>query len=417
MTALDWRRSIACLVRGHDYRQGEGHTTEAGNAVDFSLSDDQVKFQAAVADFATREIAPVAEQLDREGVFPTKLYQQLGELGVMGIPFPEKWGGLDLGIVDAVLAVEQIARADQSLAVSVMVSMASALTLERFGTAEQKEKFLPDVVAGRAICAIAGTEPDAGSDTGGFQTRADRRNDGWVVNGQKAYITNAGTPISTFALVLVVSSDRDAARKAFSLFLVPQGTPGFTPGEPYRKMGWHSSDTRPLYFDNCHLDDEMVVGEPHKGRILLHKGYQQARVFLAACSVGLAQACLDHSVKYAQERQAFGGPIGRLQLVQDMVARMSVKVDAARLLTYRAAWTVDAGAPSIKDLATAKYFATEIGTECADLAVQVHGGWGFMDDCPVSRYYRDNRVCTIGDGSSQIQLLLIARALGLDVEF
>jgi alkylation response protein AidB-like acyl-CoA dehydrogenase len=161
----------------------------------------------------------------------------------------------------------------------------------------------------------------------------------------------------------------------------------------------------------------MIVGEPHKGRLLLHKGYQQARLFLAACSVGLAQACLDHSVKYAKERQAFGGPIGKLQLIQDMVARMSVKVDAARLLTYRAAWGIDRGESDLKDLATAKYFATEIGTECANLAVQVHGGWGFMDDCPVSRYYRDNRICTIGDGSSQIQLLLIARALGLDVEF
>ncbi len=393
--------------------------------MDFLLSEDQLKLQATIADFATREIAPVAEQMDRDGVFPTKLFQQLGELGVMGIPFSEQWGGLGLGIMDAVLAVEQIARADQSLAVSVMVSVASALTLERFGSADQKEKYLPGVVAGRNICAIAiaiaiaiaGTEPDAGSDTSGFKTRADRRNDGWVVNGQKAYITNFGTDISSFGLVLVVSSDRDAERKAFSLFLVPNGTPGFMPGERYRKMGWHSSDTRPLYFDDCHLGDEMVVGEPHKGRLLLHKGYQQARVFLAACSVGLAQACLDHSVQYAQERQAFGGPIGRLQLIQDMVARMSVKVDAARLLTYRAACGVDAGHPDIKDLATAKYFATEIGTECANLAVQVHGGWGFMDDCPVSRYYRDNRICTIGDGSSQIQLLLIARALGLDVEF
>jgi alkylation response protein AidB-like acyl-CoA dehydrogenase len=389
----------------------------AGNVMDFALSADQAKLQATIAEFAAAEIAPRAEELDRDASFPKKLFQQLGELGVMGIPFSERWGGMGLGILDTALAVEEIARADQSLAVSVMVSIASALTLERFGTAAQKEFFLADVVAGRRVCAIAGTEPDAGSDTGGFKTRADRRNDGWVVNGEKAYITNAGTEISSFALVLVVTSDRDAAKKAFSLFLVPNGTPGFSPGEKYRKMGWHSSDTRPLYFDDCRLGDDMVVGEPHKGRILLHKGYQQARVFLAACSLGLAQACLDHSVKYARERQAFGGPIGKLQLVQDMVARMSVKIDAARLLTYKAAWSVDAGTPDIKVLATAKYFATEIGTECANLAVQVHGGWGFMDDCPVSRYYRDNRICTIGDGSSQIQLLLIARALGLDVEF
>jgi alkylation response protein AidB-like acyl-CoA dehydrogenase len=404
------------------YRQDEDASKSrvvgtAGNVMDFALSADQAKLQATIADFAAAEIAPRAEELDREASFPTGLFRQLGELGVMGIPFSERWGGMGLGILDTALAVEEIARADQSLAVSVMVSIASALTLERFGTAAQKELFLADVVAGRRICAIAGTEPDAGSDTGGFKTRADRRNDGWVVNGQKAYITNAGTEISSFALVLVVTSERDAEKKAFSLFLVPNGTPGFSPGEKYRKMGWHSSDTRPLYFDECHLGDDMIVGEPHKGRILLHKGYQQARVFLAACSLGLAQACLDHSVRYAKERQAFGGPIGKLQLIQDMVARMSVKIDAARLLTHKAAWSVDAGTPDIKTLATAKYFATEIGTECASLAVQVHGGWGFMDDCPVSRYYRDNRICTIGDGSSQIQLLLIARALGLDVEF
>ncbi len=385
--------------------------------MDFLLNDEQRKLQQTIADFARREIAPVAESLDRDGTFPTALFRRVGDLGVMALPFAEEWGGLGLGTFDTALAIEEIARADQSLAVSVMVSIASGLTLQRFGTAAQKQQFLPDIVAGRKICAIAGTEPDAGSDTAGFKTRATRTNAGWAINGQKAYITNGGTEITSFALVLVITSDRDAERKTFSLFLVPAGTPGFTPGERYRKMGWHSSDTRPLYFADCRLGDEMVVGEVGHGRHLLHKGYQQARVFLAASSLGLAQACLDHSVAYAKERQAFGGPLGRLQMVQDMVARISVRVDAARLLTYKAAWLADQGRATLKDLATAKYYATEIGSECADLAVQVHGGWGFMDDCPVSRYYRDNRICTIGDGSSQIQKLIIARELGLDVRF
>lgn len=385
--------------------------------MDFLLSEHQRTFQATVAAFARREIAPLAETLDREGRFPTALFRRVGELGVMALPFQEEWGGLGLGVLDTAVAIEEIARADQSLAVSVMVSIATGLTLQRFGTPEQKQRFLPDIVAGRRICAIAGTEADAGSDTAGFRTRATRTNDGWALNGQKAYITNGGTEITSFALVLVVSSAPEAERKAFSLFLVPSGTPGFTPGPLYRKMGWHSSDTRPLFFEDCRLTDDMIVGEADRGRHILHKGYQQARLFLAACSLGLAQACLDHSVAYAKQRQAFGGPIGRLQLVQDMVARMSVRVEAARLLTYRAAWAADAGSATLKDLATAKYYATEIGTECADLAVQVHGGWGFMDDCPVSRYYRDNRVCTIGDGSSQIQKLIIARELGLDVRF
>jgi len=385
--------------------------------LDFLLNDDQQKLRSTIADFARREVAPVAEQLDREGRFPSELFVKAGELGVTAIPFPEEWGGLGLGVLDTALALEEIARADQSLAVSLMVSIATGLTLMRFGSQEQKERYLPDIVAGRRISAIAGTEPEAGSDTSGFKTHARRSNAEWVINGQKAYITNAGTDISSFALVLVVTSPPGASRKSFSLFLVPTGTPGYIPGERYEKLGWRSSDTRPLYFDDCRLGDEAVIGEPDKGRLILHRGYQQARLFLATCSLGLAQACLDHAVTYARERQAFGGPIGRLQLVQEMVSKISVRVDAARMLVYRAAWLSDHGTATLKDLATAKYYATEIGSECADLAIQVHGGWGFMNDCPVSRYYRDNRVCTIGDGSSQIQLLLIARELGLDVSF
>lgn len=385
--------------------------------MDFGLSEDQQKLRDTIAEFAQQEIAPVAEALDRDGCFPTELFTKAGELGVTAIPFPEEWGGLGLGLFDTVLALEEIARADQSLAVSLMVSIATGLTLMRFGSQPQKEAWLPDIVAGRRICAIAGTEPQAGSDTASFTTSARRNGQGWVINGQKAYITNAGTEISSFALVLVVTSPSDAARKSFSLFLVPNGTAGYTPGERYSKLGWRSSDTRPLYFDDCRLSDEHVVGEADKGRIILHRGYQQARLFLATCSLGLAQASLDHAVSYARERQAFGGSIGRLQLVQEMVAKISVRVDAARMLVYKAATFADQGTATLKELATAKYYATEIGSECADLAIQVHGGFGFMNDCAVSRYYRDNRVCTIGDGSSQIQLLLIARELGLDVSF
>jgi short/branched chain acyl-CoA dehydrogenase len=386
--------------------------------MDFSLTAEQAEFRDRVAEFAAREVAPRAEILDREARFPTDLFQRVGELGILSIPFAEEWGGLGLGVFDAVLALEQLARADQSLAVSAMVSMATGLTVSRFGTEAQKKQYLPDVVSGRAICAIAGTEPQAGSDTAGFTTTARLDGNGWVLNGQKAYITNAGTDISSFALVLAVTSPPDAPRKSFSLFLVPVGTPGFTVGEKYRKMGWRSSDTRPLYFDDCRLTGDMLLGEVNKGRILLHRGYQQARLFLATCSLGLAQASLDSAVSFAKERQAFGGSLGRLQLIQEMIANISVKVDAARLLVYKAAWSFGQdGEPDLKDLSTAKYFATEIGSECANLAIQVHGGWGYMDDCAPSRYLRDNRICTIGDGSSQIQLLLIARANGLDVSF
>jgi len=386
--------------------------------MNFELTPEQRELQQTIHDFAQREVAPRAEALDREGSFPVDLFQRVGEMGITSIPFPTEMGGMGLGVFDAVLALEELARADQSLAVSTMVSMATGLTLSRFGSEEQKQKWLPDIISGRRICAIAGTEPDAGSDTQGFKTRAVLQPDGnWLANGEKAYITNAGTPISSFTLLLAVSSPKDAPRKKFTLFAVPNDTPGYTRGNLYNKMGWRSSDTRPLFLDNCRLDESMVVGEPHKGRYLLHRGYQAARLFLSACSLGLAQASLDHAIKYATTRQAFGGSIGKLQLVQEMIAKMALKVDSARLVTYRAAWQVDNGIDDLGALSMAKLHATETGSEVANMAIQVHGGWGYMDDCPPSRYLRDNRICTIGDGSSQIQTLLIARSCGLDVSF
>ncbi len=386
--------------------------------MNFDLDADQQQLQARVREFAQAEVAPIAEQLDRDGRFPTELFKKLGDLGVMSIPFAAEYGGMGLGVFEAVLALEEVARADQSLAVSAMVSMATGLTLSRFGSKALIEAWLPEIVTGQKMCAIAGTEPNAGSDTAGFKTRARMvGNDRWSISGEKAFITNAGTDISLFTLLLTVSSASEEARKAFTLFLVPNDAKGYSRGEKYKKLGWRSSDTRPLFFDDCLVDSDNIIGEAHRGRYVLHKGYQAARLFLAACSLGLAQACLDHSVRYAKERQAFGGPIGRLQLVQEMIADIALEVDTARLVTYRAAWGVDQGRDNLKELSMAKYLATEAGTKCADLAIQVHGGWGFMDDCPVSRYYRDNRVCTIGDGSSQIQKLLIARECGLDVSF
>jgi short-chain 2-methylacyl-CoA dehydrogenase len=386
--------------------------------LNFDLTPDQKALQERVREFAQAEIAPIAEKLDRDAVFPTELFRKLGDLGVMAIPFPEEHGGLGLGVFDAVLAIEELARADQSIAVSTMVSVATGLTVARFGSEEQKRRWLPDIVSGRQICSIAGTEPDAGSDTAGFKTRATEMPGGmWSLTGEKAYITNPGTDISSFTLILAVSSPKEEPRKQFTLFLVPNDTPGYSRGEKYRKMGWRSSDTRPLFMDDCRLPDTSVVGQKHGGRWVLHKGYQAARLFLSACSLGLAQASLDHSIRYAKERQAFGGSLGRLQLIQDMIAKMALKVDSARLVTYRAAWLVDEGREDLMALSMAKLHATETGSEVANMAIQVHGGWGFMDDCPVSRYLRDNRICTIGDGSSQIQTLLIARECGLDVSF
>lgn len=384
----------------------------------FELSPDQKILQDQIHRFAQAEIAPRAEELDRKGEFPVDLFKRVGEMGVMAIPFPEELGGMGLGVFEAVLAIEALARADQSIAVSTMVSMATGLTVARFGNEEQKRTWLPEIITGQKICSIAGTEPDAGSDTEGFTTRATQLANGqWSMSGEKAFITNAGTPISLFTLILAITSPKDAERKKFSLFLTPNDAKGYSRGDGYGKMGWRSTDTKQLYLDDCQLGEDSVIGDLNGGRHLLHKGYQAARIWLSACSLGLAQACLDHSLTYVKERRAFGGSLGERQLIQQMIAQMAIKVDTARLLTYRAAWQIDQGIDDLGALSMAKMGATEIGTEVANLAVQVHGGWGFMDDCPVSRYLRDNRICTIGDGSSQIQTMLIARACGLDVDF
>lgn len=386
--------------------------------MNFSLNDEQKQLQAMVAEFCREEVAPGAEARDQNAEFPTELFLKLASLGIPAIPHSTDYGGLGLGTFEMALALEEIARVDQSLAVTTMVNAACGLTLSRFASEALKRTWLPDVVAGTKICSLAGTEPQAGSDTAGSTTRARTQPDGsWVINGEKAFITNPGTDISSFTMVMAITNEPGAAKKEFTLFHVPTGTAGYEIGPSYRKMGWRSSDTHPLYFSDCKVGGDAVIGDIGKGRLITHKGFQQARVFLGACSLGLGQGSLDHAVQYAKDRRAFGGSLGKLQLVQQMVAEMAVKVESARLLVYRAAWLSDHGQATLKDLAMAKYYATEIGTECANLAVQVHGGWGFMDDCPPSRYLRDNRICTIGDGSSQIQMLLIARELGLDVEF
>lgn len=386
--------------------------------MDFSLNEDQRALKESVAEFARMRVAPGAEKRDRDGIFHQDLYLEMAELGISAIPHDEAYGGLGLGSFEMALALEELARVDQSLAVTTMVNAASSLNFFRFATKAQRDRWMPDIVAGKTICSLAGTEPGAGSDTAGSTTRARQDQDGnWIINGEKAYITNPGTEISSFTMVMAVTSPPEEVRKQFTLFLVPTGTPGYEIGASYNKMGWRSSDTRPLYFNDCKVGPDAVIGEVGKGRATTIAGFKQARVFLAACSMGLAQGSLDAAVAYATERMAYGKTIGRLQLVQEMIAKIAVKVESARMLVYRAAWLVDQGLATTQDLAMAKYYATEIGTECADLAVQVHGGWGFMDDCPPSRYLRDNRICTIGDGSSQIQLLLIARELGLDVVF
>ncbi len=381
-------------------------------------NEEHELFRASARRFVEERVAPFHAQWEKDGQVSREVWREAGEGGFLCCSVPEEYGGVGGDFRFGAVFTEELARMGTSGPSFHLHSEIVAPYLIHYGTEEQKRKWLPDIVSGQRICSIAGTEPGAGSDTAGFTTRARRLDDGgWSLTGEKAYITNPGTDISSFTLILAVSSPKDAETRKYTLFLTPNDTPGYTRGEKYKKMGWRSSDTRPLYLDDCKLPAGAVVGEVDGGRWVLHKGYQAARLFLSTCSLGLAQASLDHALAYAKERQAFGGSLGKLQLIQEMIANMAVKVDCARLLTYRAAWQVDAGKPDLKALSMAKLYATEIGSEVANMAIQVHGGWGFMDDCPVSRYLRDNRVCTIGDGSSQIQTLLIARECGLDVTF
>lgn len=385
--------------------------------MEFRLTDEQLQVRDTVRRFAEREIAPRAEELDRLGEFPYDLFHRAGELGITALPFPKEVGGVGAGIVTFCLALEELARADMSLAVTTMVSVGTGLILHQYGSETPKAKHLSRLVNGEGLGAIAGTEPNAGSDTQGFETTAREQNGAWILNGAKAFITNSGTKITDVILPVAVTGRKADGRKEFGMFVVPAGTPGLVVGPAYRKMGWRSSDTHPLFFEDCRIPTENLLGSRGNGRWILHQGYAQARTFLAATSIGLGQACLDASLKYAQERTAFGRPIGRFQMIQDMIAEMAVQLEAARLLMYKAAWLAEQGQASLQATATAKYYATEAAKRIADLAVQIHGGQGYMDECPVSRYYRDIRVATIGDGTSQIQKLIIVRELGLGSGF
>lgn len=386
--------------------------------MDFGLSAERRAIQASVREWAARELAPRAYDLDRDARFPAELYQKCNrDLGVASIPFPDRYGGMGLGMLDMAIVIEELARVDQSFALTLMVSVAAGKMVDAFGTEPQKERFLPGIAAGTAIAAGAGTEPQAGSWTAGFKTRAERQGGEWVITGEKAFITNCGTDITSLVAVCAVTSAPGAPTHQMTMFLVPRGTPGMEVGASYDKLGWRSSDTHPIYFDNVRLGDDARLGTLGQGRYILHKGYHNGRILISALAVGLAQGCLDHAVAYAKEREAFGRRIGGFQLVQKMVADIAVKVETARLIARKAAWAYDSGTPDDYTMSISKYYCAEIASECADLAIQVHGGYGFMNESPPSRYWRDTRIVRIGDGTSQIQVLLIAKALGLDVDF
>lgn len=379
--------------------------------MDFELSPEQEQFRTVVRDFAAAEIAPHAEAWDRDHVFPVGTVRAMGDLGLFGLPFPEEYGGSGADLTTLCVAVEEVARVDQSLAVTLEAAVGLGATpIFRFGSEEQRRRWLPDLCAGRSLAAFGLTEPEAGSDAGAVRTRADLDGGDWVVNGEKAFITNSGTPITALVNVTARTGPGEV-----STILVPAGTPGLDVQPAYRKMGWHASDTHGLVFTDCRVPAGNLLGERGRGVAQFLAVLDEGRVALAALALGVIEACLAASTAYAKDRSAFGRPIGANQAIAFKCADLAVAADAARLLTYRAAWLRDTGRPFKREAAIAKLYATEAAVTATREATQVFGGYGFMDETPVSRFYRDAKVLEIGEGTSEVQRLVISRSLGLPV--
>jgi len=382
--------------------------------MEYDLSPEQEAFRKVVRDFAESEVAPHAETWDREHIFPVDTVLAMGELGLFGLPFPEEYGGSGAEFTTLCIAIEELGRVDSSIAITLEAGVGlGANPIFSFGTEEQRQRWLPDLCAGRALGAFGLTEPDGGSDAGATRTRAslDESRGEWVVDGQKAFITNSGTPITSIITITARTGPSEV-----SAVIVPAGTPGLQVDPPYRKMGWHASDTHGLSFLDCRVPADHLLGERGAGFRNFLATLDDGRIAIAALAVGLAQACLEQSVAYAKERQAFGGVIGRFQAVAFKCADMAVAVENARNLVYKAAWLKDHGRPFKQAAAMAKLYATETAVSATRDATQVFGGYGFIDETPVSRFYRDAKILEIGEGTSEVQRLVIGRGLGLPLE-
>ena len=385
--------------------------------MDFELSEEQRAIRDTCRDFAREVVAPAAEALDREHRFGYDVVRGMGELGLFGLPFPEDYGGAGGDYVSLCLAIEEISRADAGVGITLEAAVClGASPINHFGTPAQKERWLPDLLAGKKLWAFGLTEPEAGSDAGATKTRAEVRDGSWVINGAKQFITNCGTEISA-GVTLTAVTDREGRKSEISAILVPNGTPGYHVLESYRKLGWHSSDTHPLSFEDCEVPLENTLGPRGGGyRQFLHT-LTGGRIAIAALSVGLAQACLDAALAYAKERRSFGVAISKHQAIQFKLADMAMETELARTMVYRAAAAYTSAGTKITDevrmlAAMSKLYASETSKRAADNAVQIHGGYGFMEDYPVARYWRDVKVNEIGEGTSEVQRMLIARLLG-----
>ena len=378
--------------------------------MDFSLSAEQKMVRDLCKNFAKNEVIPIAEELDKTGQFPYEVWKKMAGLGICGIPFPEECGGGGLDWLSMIIAIEEISRGDASLGNSLLDSVTLPMNLLcTFGTEEQKKKWLLPLATGEKIGAFGLTEAQAGSDTSAIQTRAMLEEDEWVINGTKQFITNAGLKHNSLVIIAAVTGEGEKGRKKVSNFIIPTGVGGYNFGQKYKKMGYRSSETRELIFDDCRIPKENILGNPDKGIAQFLMALQTSRIGFAAHSVGLAQAILNVSLTYSKEREQFGRPIAKFQATRFKLADMLMEIELARLMVYKAAWQKDQGENYFATSTFAKIFASETAKRCADGGVQIHGAYGLMDEYPISRYWREVKFEEILEGTSEIQRLNIAR--------
>jgi butyryl-CoA dehydrogenase len=382
--------------------------------MDFDLSDEQRAIQSLCREFAREEVAPLAETLDREERFPYEIVAKMASLGLMGLPFPETYGGAGADTVSYALAVMEIARADASVAITLAAHVSLGATpFYLFGTEAQKERYLVPMVRGEMLWGFGLTEPGAGSDAGATQTRAELRDGRWTINGTKAFITNSGTDITGGTTITAVTGVDERGRSEITNLIVPQDTPGFTRSKKYRKMGWKASDTRELAFADAQVPAENVLGERGRGLKQFLTVLDGGRISVAALSVGLATGAYDEAFRYAQERRQFGQAISKFQAIRFKLADMRMEIEHAKLMVLKAAWEKDHGREFHLSASLAKLYSGEVSRRVVNEAVQIHGGYGFMDEYPVSRMYRDQKINEIGEGTNEVQRLVIARLMGL----
>jgi short/branched chain acyl-CoA dehydrogenase len=377
--------------------------------MDFDLTDEHELLRSTVRAFAEERIAPVAEELDREHRFPYELLAELAELGLMGIPIPEEYGGAGGDTLAYAIAIEELTRIDSSVAITVAAHTSlGTMPFLLFGTEEQRREWLPDLASGRKLAAFGLTEPGAGSDAGATRTRAELRDGEWVVNGSKIFITNAGTDLTACVTITARTGEDE-----ISNIVVPNGTPGYELSAPMRKLGWRASDTRELSFEDCRVPEGNLLGPRGAGFKQFLEILDGGRISVAAMGLGLAQGAYDLALSYAREREQFGKPIAAFQAVQFALADMATELEAARGLVYKAAWLKDQGREFAREAAIAKLYTGELSKRVADKALQIHGGYGFMEEYAISRLYRDQKVLEIGEGTNEVQRMVIARHLGL----